>query len=167
MMISTRFRGVGIDACRGGWLVIGLDPSGRWESGVFHTIQAVWAKFRQADLCLIDIPIGLAEEGLRDCDVLARGLLGRRGVCVFTPPCRAALAARTYRQAWAIHFKHCGRRLTLQSWNIAAKIAEVDRFLRKTSTARGRFRESHPEVCFAALAGRRRARKDSGCGSRF
>jgi predicted RNase H-like nuclease len=134
--------------------VIALDPSGHWESGVFRTIQAASADFPDADLCLIDIPIGLAQEGVRECDVLARRLLGRRGVSVFTPPCRAALAARSYLEASAIHFKHCGRRITIQSWNIAAKIAEVDRFLRKTPSARGRMRESHPEVSFAALAGR-------------
>lgn len=124
------------------------------EFGVFAGIQDVWKAHGDAELFLIDIPIGLSEDGVRECDVLARRMLGRRGVSVFAPPCRAALSARSYREASAANFKRSGRRITIQGWNITPKIAEVDLFLRQTPAARGRVRESHPEVCFAALTSR-------------
>ncbi len=155
--MSTSFvtrKGVGIDACRGGWFAVALGPAGILEFGVFAGIRDVWKTLSDADLFLIDIPIGLSEDGVRECDVLARKMLGRRAVSVFTPPCREALSARTYRTASSANLKRSGRRLTIQTWNIMPKIAEVDRFLRKAAAAQAGFRESHPEVCFASLAAR-------------
>jgi predicted RNase H-like nuclease len=153
-MHAAARQGVGIDACRGGWCAVAHGPAGVLELGVFACVDEVWENFTDADLLLIDIPIGLSKQGVRECDVLARRMLGRRGASVFTPPCRAALLARTYREASAVNYKRTGRRLSIQCYNILPKIAETDRLLRRTPAARGRLRESHPEVCFAALAGR-------------
>jgi predicted RNase H-like nuclease len=47
-----------------------------------------------------------------------------------------------------------GKKLTIQTWNIIPKIKEVDEFLAEVKPARQRIRETHPEVCFWALAGR-------------
>lgn len=162
-MHAAARQGVGIDACRGGWCAVALGPAGAQKLEVFARVDEVWESLIDADLLLIDIPIGLSEKGVRECDVLARRTLGRRGASVFAPPCRAALAERTYREALASNFERTGRRLSIQSWNIIPKIAEADRFLSRTPAARGRLRESHPEVCFAALAGRPmdRPKKDS------
>ena len=43
-------------------------------------------------------------------------------------------------------------RLSKQAWNITPKIREVDILLRKSGNLKDIFIESHPEVCFTALA---------------
>jgi predicted RNase H-like nuclease len=79
--------------------------------------------------------------------------LGRRASSVFPVPCREALQAKTYGQACRINQEAMGVKLSIQTWNISAKIVEVDRFLRNNKLAQRRIRESHPELCFWGLAG--------------
>jgi predicted RNase H-like nuclease len=105
---------------------------------------------------LIDIPIGLSSTGSaeRTVDGLARALLKpRRQASIFTPPCREALSAGTYAEACRINQRICGRKISIQTWHITAKIKEVDDFLQATPGARGILRETHPEMCFWSLAG--------------
>ena len=83
----------------------------------------------------------------------ARKVLGRRHSTVFTPPCRAALEASTYREASEDNFRVTGRKLSKQAWGILRKIREVDELVRQDPEARSRIREVHPEVCFWAFAG--------------
>ena len=40
----------------------------------------------------------------------------------------------------------------MQTWSIVPKIKEIDEFLRSHPEARKTIRETHPEVCFRALA---------------
>jgi predicted RNase H-like nuclease len=144
---------VGVDACKKGWFAVALDRQGIQDIGIFKNIGALWRIFQNAAVILIDMPIGLPYEKKRRCDTETRKILNRRASCVFPVPCREALHARTYRQACQINQHVLGVKLTIQTWNISAKILEVDRFLRNTKQARRRFRESHPELCFWALAG--------------
>jgi len=121
---------------------------------LYENIRTCWTDHHRASLILIDIPIGLSDSGVRTCDRLARRLLGRgRSAAVFSPPCRAALAAADYRDALARNRAVTGRGISLQAWNICPKIREVDEFLTAVPEAAGIMRESHPEVCFQALAG--------------
>jgi predicted RNase H-like nuclease len=106
----------------------------------------------QADLCLIDMPIGLADGGAgeRQCDREARALLGRpRASSVFRPPCRAALAAadQDYAAVCAVNRTETGVGLSRQTFNILSKMREVDTLLRRHRDLRERVRESHPELC--------------------
>ena len=91
----------------------------------------------------VDIPIGLPREGVRRADVAARAFVGPRRSSVFPAPPRAALTAATYAEARAILPS-----LSAQSFALARKILEVDACLDD------RVFEVHPEVSFAALAGR-------------
>ena len=68
-------------------------------------------------------------------------------------PCRQAIYATTYRKACRINQKTLGVKISVQTWNIAGKIREVDDFLINDEKARRCARESHPEICFWALAG--------------
>lgn len=106
-------------------------------------------------LVLLDMPVGLphADSPVRKCDRAARRLLGRRGVTVFSPPCREALSAKSYRQACSINQRVVGRKISLQAWNIAPKIRECDQIFRSRPALSHRLLEAHPELCFAALAG--------------
>ena len=144
---------VGVDACRKGWFSVALDRQGNWKVGIFNTIDDFWNVFQNVLVVLIDIPIGLPYSGKRKCDTETRKMLNRRASSVFPVPCREALQAKTYSQACRLNQEVIGVKLTIQTWNISAKIREVDRLLRNKKQARCRIRESHPELCFWALAG--------------
>jgi predicted RNase H-like nuclease len=150
-------RYLGVDGCKAGWFVVALNDEDNWSTGIYGSIDALWEKYKTASSILIDIPIGLNSRGFfgRICDSEARSILaGGRASSVFTPPCREALAARTYREACARHEKITGKKLSIQTWNIMKKIREVDDFLRCNGKARSVIRETHPEICFYYLEGR-------------
>jgi predicted RNase H-like nuclease len=148
---------VGVDGCRGQcWLAVILGAGGCAEARVFSDIFALWQECKAASLILIDIPIGLRNGGAleRRCDKEARKRLGpKRGAGVFPMPCRAALKADSYEEASEINREHTGRKLSKQSWGILLKIRQVEELVAGDAGARARIRESHPEVCFLALAG--------------
>ncbi|RJQ74415.1 MAG: DUF429 domain-containing protein [Desulfobacteraceae bacterium] len=149
-------RTLGVDGCKAGWFFVALDASGEAEFALMGSISALWHAHRDAGTVLIDIPIGLisgAGSG-RLCDAAARKVLRpRRHASVFSPPCREALAARGYAEACRINAGVCGKKLSKQACGIAAKIKEVDDFLREHPQAVGVVRETHPEICFWAMAG--------------
>jgi predicted RNase H-like nuclease len=132
-----------------------MGPYGAWEIGIFDSIGDLWIACQSKSLILIDIPIGLPDNGKRQCDIEARKILKRRAASVFPVPCRQAIHANTYRKACRINQKILGVKLSVQTWNIAAKIREIDDWLLKDEKARRQVRESHPEICFWALAGER------------
>jgi len=103
-----------------------------------------------ASVVAVDMPIGLPEghqPGGRTCDRLARRLLGRRGVCVFTPPPRSIFKAKSYEEAKRLLKGHLSR----QTWNILPKVKEVDQAL--TPEHQERIFETHPELVFFRLSG--------------
>ena len=144
---------VGVDACKKGWFAVTLDRQGKWNTGIFKSIGDFWKSSLNAALILIDIPIGLPDHGRRECDTQTRKILRQRASSVFPVPCREALKAKTYTQACRINKLKLGVKLSIQTWNISAKIFEVDRLMRHDKNARRRMKESHPELCFWALAG--------------
>ena len=144
----------GVDGCRAGWFAVLLDETDNWEVNLFPDIWALWNRYRNDTVILIDIPIGLPENGEdRKCDKKARQLLApKRASSVFPAPCRAAVYADSYKKAKEINKQITGKRLSVQTWNIIPKIREVDMFLSANPNARSVIKESHPEVCFWALA---------------
>jgi predicted RNase H-like nuclease len=145
---------VGVDGCRGGWFAVVLGSGRSWAIDVYKTIAELWDAMNSPSMILIDIPIGLPQTDRRICDVQARKLLGRRGSSVFAVPCREALQAKNYRQACRINKQVTGVKLSIQTWNICSKIQEIDIWLQVTREAQPKIRESHPELCFWALAGK-------------
>jgi predicted RNase H-like nuclease len=145
---------IGIDGCKKGWIYAAVGSKNVYRIGFEADIRNLWDKAKRASLTLIDIPIGLSFEGPRSCDLEARKFLKpKSGSCVFPPPCREACLAKSYEKACSVNKKTLGTKISKQAWGIAPKIREVDEFLRSTPEATGKVRESHPEVCFAALAG--------------
>jgi predicted RNase H-like nuclease len=144
---------IGIDGCRGGWVIARGDSALRGVVLAVHeTIDGPFAE-AAADQALvaIDLPIGLPSNGPRACDRAARALLppGRRA-SVFAPPCRDVLTARGYVAASTANRLACGAGLSRQSFAILPRIRAVDAAL--TPTLQARVREAHPEVVFALLA---------------
>ena len=150
---------IGVDGCKTGWFYTGINHEHEWEIGVSENVEKLWEAHKDASLILIDIPIGLPINEPRACDLAARKLLGKgKTSCVFPPPCREALAAETYEQACEINKNKLGKKINRQTWNISKKIKEVDDFLIENYDARRNIRETHPEICFWALAGGRAMR---------
>ena len=154
---------VGVDGCRGGWFSVGLDRDGGLGSHrVFGSFAELLEHNADADLVLVDMPIGLPEgSGGRACDKEARGELKPfRSSSVFPTPTRqavrqAARAPKDYYAASLVERQFTKKGLTKQTFNIACKIAQVDDALRcRGVDARPQVREVHPEVCFWALSHR-------------
>ncbi|MBU0987492.1 MAG: DUF429 domain-containing protein [Proteobacteria bacterium] len=145
---------IGVDGCKIGWFYTVINHENEWEIGVSENIEKLWKVHKDASLILIDIPIGLPFKESRVCDLEARKLLGKgKTSTVFPPPCREALAAKTYEGACEINKKVLGKKISLQAYHISKKIKEVDDFLLSNPHARQKIRETHPEICFWALAG--------------
>ena len=148
---------LGVDGCKKGWFAVKLTDGVEWQIRVFEDIYTLWATNHDAAVILIDVPIGLIDSGPneRECDVMARKLLGnKRASSVFRPPCRKAVHSPIDRSS-DINFRITKKRVPLQTLNIIPKIREVDTFLSKERFARKVIREIHPEICFWALSGGR------------
>jgi len=158
----------GLDGCRSGWVLVVLDgdgvaPAGGSAPGAVvagpltisahrgFTEAVHEAQHRAAAAIGVDMPIGLSLDGRRAADDAARRLLGSRRSTVFPTPARAVLDAVDYRDALARHRAACGKGLSIQAWNLVAKIAEVDRWV--TPAHDGLVFEVHPELAFSRLAG--------------
>jgi predicted RNase H-like nuclease len=147
---------IGVDGCRRGWVAAITDGRSSWEIDVFESIRSLWAQHKNASLILVDIPIGLPFLNRRQCDVEARRLLGpKRSSSIFSAPSRAAAYAANFGAAISANRQILGGALSLQTWGICKKICDVDGLLTNNRRARKIIRESHPEICFWALAGGR------------
>lgn len=155
-MIKNRY--IGVDGCRAGWFFVAIGPGDEAEFGTFQNIERLYKAYSDAELILIDIPIGLPSKKIpsRSCDIETRKLLGpKKASAVFPPPCRETFKADNYVEAKEINLAVSGKGLNLQTYHISKKIGEVDDFLNSYPESRNRIRESHPEICFWALAGQK------------
>ncbi|MBC7347303.1 MAG: DUF429 domain-containing protein, partial [Clostridia bacterium] len=140
-----------------------------------ETFAAALKRARGAALILVDIPIGLptAPPGKRGCDAAARKALKARGRSVFPAPIREVLAlppSAPHSLVSAYQRWLTGRGLPLQAYHLLPRIREVDACLGANPGLQERVRESHPELCFAALNGgkpmRHPKRTPEGCAER-
>ncbi len=145
----------GVDGCRRGWVVATatVEPfsidSIVVEVGIEHTVRD-----RSLSVVAVDMPVGLLDDGPRDCDRDCRERLGPRRSSVFPSPVREVLGAVTFDDALARQRRATGSGLSLQSWNLVPKIAELDAALDIVGPRRAdRVVETHPELAFATLAG--------------
>ena len=142
---------VGLDWAKKGWFGVTLREGETPQSDLYPSIQSVWKNHEDAERILIDIPIGLKDAGKRACDVEAKEQLKpHRQNCLFPTPVRKAVYAKTLERAKEINEQY-GFSVTNQAWSIALRVREVDEFLDQNPEAIGVLRESHPEICFAAL----------------
>jgi predicted RNase H-like nuclease len=151
---------LGVDGWRGAWVGALLDGR-RVELLALPDAAAVLA-VPGVDVVGIDMPIGLAEDGPRACDVAARRLLGRAGSSVFPAPLRPVLACASYAEACAVSRAASGRALSVQAWNLVPSIRSLDDALGDPPDAR--VVEVHPELAFRALDERVTARKATARG---
>nr|MBA2276485.1 DUF429 domain-containing protein [Chloroflexia bacterium] len=147
-------RVVGVDGCPGGWVAVSWDVEARTLTPVVHgSFPALLAAYPDAAVIGVDIPVGLAANGPRRCDVEARKVLGPRRSSVFPAPHPDVLDAPTYAEALALSHTLTAKGISRQGFAIYAKVAEVNRVF--TLELQRRVFEVHPEVSFWALAGQR------------
>jgi len=144
-------RAIGLDGFSKGWVAVGIDGDRRTISFHANIAEALVQPCGRAG---IDIPIGMADDGARACDLLARATLRPHSSRVFTGarrwlwqefsnPDQANKEARRRGQT----------QVSRQLWHIGKKIMEVDAFVR-AHVARD-IREVHPELVFLRLNGGR------------
>ena len=146
---------VGVDGCRAGWIAVSKTGGRGLEYKVFAKMNDLLEHYDEAQLVLVDIPIGLPWKKCpkRPCDVFARTKLRTRASSVFPVPCREATRAPNVDEARRRNMAELGCSLSEQAWGICKKIAEVDELLLANTRARAIVREVHPEVCFWSLNG--------------
>ncbi len=163
----------GVDGCRGGWfaVLLHLTHASPDLAGLRFVLCRNFSELvnlpENPSPIALDIPIGLldqAQPGGRSCDRAARALLGRpRASSVFTPPPRAALQARSYREATRLN----GAGMSKQAFHLMGKIREVDALMQPA--LQQRIFEAHPELAFLTLAGhpmRHNKKTSAGAGER-
>ena len=142
---------VGVDGARGGWAaaVVDIEDTAGEDVTWLRLPTISQALALDVDVIALDMPIGLPRTGRRECDLLAKKLLGRAHPRAFLAPPRDVLQATSYADAAARHRAHAGGLgLSVQTWNIVDKIREVDAVADDP-----RLVEVHPELSFARLAG--------------
>ncbi|SEC52047.1 DUF429 domain-containing protein [Bradyrhizobium erythrophlei] len=142
-------RAIGLDGFSRGWVAVSIDGDQRTIS--FHSDIAD-ALARPFDRAGIDIPIGMTDDGKRDCDLLARARLRPHTSRVFTGARRWLW--QEFRDPDAANREALRRgqtRVSRQLWHLGNKIMEVDAFVR--ANAARDIREVHPELVFLRLNG--------------
>jgi len=137
--MSDANRVAGVDGCRGGWIIAttaGVRVSARLDAGGVTHMG-------------VDMPIGLSDAGPRVCDIEARKFLGRDGSSVFPAPPRAILGCVDYRTALDVARSTTGRGISKQTFNITAKVAELDWLIQSGTDCE--IVEVHPECSFRTL----------------
>lgn len=142
-------RAIGLDGYSKGWVAVVLDGDRQEISFHGDVAQALSRRFDRAG---IDIPIGMTDDGERDCDLLARMKLRPHASRVFTgarrwlwleysDPDKANKQAQRRGQ----------KRVSRQLWHLGPKIMQVDAFVRAHRALD--IREVHPELVFLRLNG--------------
>jgi len=100
----------------------------------------------------VDMPIGFVDTPRppRACEVEARRHLPGKASSVFPTPCRPALACSTHAEANALS-KSLGVGINKQTFNLFAKMREVDELLGARRSLRKVVYEAHPELAFARM----------------
>ena len=139
----------GVDGCRDGWLCI-EERNGRLAGHVFKSLANLLDALPTAEVVAIDIPIGLPEQGRRDCDTAARKALSpNRTSSVFPTPVLGVLQETYYPTANLKHRDIDGRGLSRQAFAILPKIRDANLLLQPKPALQHKIREVHPEVSFA------------------
>ena len=153
--MTRQMRVAGVDACRGGWVVVTAGPTldepltVRFEP----RFEAVVSEVRSARLAAVavDMPIGLSATGPRRCDVEARVVLGPRRSTIFPAPARAVVGAADYAEACARSRSATGKALSRQAFALLPRIEELDGLIRGDVV--DVVVEASPELAFLRLNG--------------
>src|SRR5205085_2990767 len=85
--------------CRRGWVVVVLRSRVFDRAFTCTNFGEVLDAIAGCAAVGVDMPVGLVDEGVRECERLARAALGTRAATIFPMPPRAALEAPTHAEA--------------------------------------------------------------------
>jgi predicted RNase H-like nuclease len=155
-------RALGLDGFSKGWAAVLLDGD-RGEISFLRDIADVLTV--RFDRLAIDIPIGMDDDGRRDCDLLAREKLRPHASRVFTGARRWIWEKFDDPDQANIEAGRCGqKKVSRQLWHLGPKIMQVDAFVRANPALD--IREVHPELVFQRLNdGEPLPSKKSGAGA--
>jgi predicted RNase H-like nuclease len=146
----------GADGFKRGWRVVLCEiERNTWSTRDVPAFGELLDLRETPTVVCVDMPIGLHEHtppGGRECERLARGLLGPRRSSVFSALGREVLALPNRADAHATSVAAGGVGIGAHAWGLAAKLREVDEAMspeRQTLVF-----EVHPELCFWAMNGR-------------
>jgi predicted RNase H-like nuclease len=140
---------IGLDGFRNGWVAVTIDDDKRT---VAFPQDISWLAAQAFDRAAIDIPIGMNDDGERDCDRLARAMLRPHGSRVFGGARRWLWEIFSDPDAANREAERRGqKKVSRQLWHIGAKIMQVDAFVRGDRTRD--IREAHPELVLLRLNG--------------
>jgi predicted RNase H-like nuclease len=140
-------RALGLDGFARGWVAVLLD--GEISELSFHPdiTDALRQPFDRAG---IDIPVGMPDDGTRDCDLLARERLRPHASRVFTGARRWLWQAFDDPDKANTEATRRGQsRASRQLWHLGTKIMQVDAYIRANASLD--IREVHPELVFLRL----------------
>ena len=146
----------GADGFKNGWYVVlaNLDTDA-WSARVVPSFAALLELPETPSVVCVDMPIGLPEHtppGGRQCEAMARSVLGPRRSSVFSAVGRQALGCASRAEADGLSTASGGIGIGAQAWGLAAKLREVDDAM--TVERQAFVFEVHPEVSFWAMNGR-------------
>lgn len=165
-MSAARLAGreaAGIDGYPGGWVCAQL--TGDTIAWATAEVDGITGLLQPGTITGVDMPIGLSDDGLRECDALARHELPGAASRVFTTPPRPILLlglAVPNEEVQDLSRRLTGRGVSRQALGLATRILALDSALVADPTLT--VLEVHPELSFAALAGRVLDRKKSAAG---
>ncbi len=140
---------MGVDGWKGGWVAVVLEDGRYVASGSAAQLKGLLGCFSPLEAVGVDMPIGFPTAEARRADIDARAFVGERRSSVFPMLPRAVYETETYDKGSQIARELWGRGISRQSYALKAKILEVDALVATDN----RLSETHPEVCFAAMAG--------------
>ena len=157
---------VGANIFKGGWFAVRIDDDVERpaDAECYPDAASLMDAWGDASRFLFGMPIGLpdAERPTRRVDQAARQMLKPlRNSSVFPVPSRTTIEAfrageaKSYQALSDLNHRELGRRLSRQSAALVPMIAELDELMLGHAAARGKIRESHRELCFWGLSGRR------------
>ena len=120
----------GADGFKKGWYVVlaNLDTDA-WSARVVPSFATLLELPETPSVVCVDMPIGLPEHtppGGRQCEAMARSVLGPRRSSVFSAVGRQALGCASRAEADGLSTGSGGIGIGAQAWGLAAKLREVD-----------------------------------------
>jgi predicted RNase H-like nuclease len=141
----------GVDGCRRGWVVVMLDEDGFSRAFTRASFGDVLTAVDGCSVVGIDMPMGLVDEGARECEQLARLALGARAGTIFAMPPRHVLEAVTHEEALARCRALGVPGVSAQGFALRGKVLEIESHAARAGVCR---LEVHPELSFTTMAGR-------------
>ena len=147
---------IGVDACRGGWILAGLSERQPLRLDFDSSLERLLSRIPGQQRVLIYMILYHPEDpSPRQFDRQAKAHLGKWHSRVFLAPPQESLKAENYAEACALSEQRTGKKISIQCYHLFPKMREANA-LNHTSTNPPEARahhliEYHPEIAFMHL----------------